>query len=755
MDMQVAEKLGLKPLGEGKKASGLTFYEAQSLNTGLRWSVWGANKKTQGKLIKWYEAALALCDEGTPHLKCLDTSSGLWVAAARDFGLPLEQYRPSDAHRVAEVLSLTYRFLDALSQLERSGIPLRADMFNNPCILERGGLPPRLGFPGLYPLVNESSDETVSARLVGRFLYVLLTGNAPPTEEPSISGEVEGERVGAFDSLLLDWVEEHTLHTGLGGLAMQAYDEEIDSVAFSKALYPHLEREVAQLVLRSTQASAAQIQLRQDADTSRLRIEALETCITREEMWLKDHADAIEKAEDTVSAARERLRQLEALYQGVAAQLGLENHTDFDLLHRAPSEDVMPALEPTVRLPAAHNDEDIALDADQLWPDDPKMRALKGPEVEAVAQGSAVEADSMEPEVERVQSVAFVPVFISGLVLGGLVVAFALWVIWLTDTGSGDDVGRSSLADTVSMGLSTSSKSSPTKEAILDVDAAAVVAPDDVDMGRTFGEDVTASTMASPPNLDQGVVQSPDAALEHRIKLPAGMVQIARGRLSTILTKAQAESLVRRCSKVFGDSSPRCAQILEEVAAVPTGRDVAAFGLDLTEVEFTAYLQCVRAGVCSKPVHEWNKKNYPVTGVSAEAAKVYCRWRKKRLPTNSEWMMAVRSTKQDQVYPWGDEAPSTERANLGAWDKEPVTDSDDGYRYVAPVLSFQPGKSDAGVLNLVGNVKELVVNDQGDGYLAKGAGYLSLGYEGRVTSARVVAQSATATDIGFRCVVDL
>ena len=159
-------------------------------------------------------------------------------------------------------------------------------------------------------------------------------------------------------------------------------------------------------------------------------------------------------------------------------------------------------------------------------------------------------------------------------------------------------------------------------------------------------------------------------------------------------------------------------------------------------------------GVCSEPAHQWNKKNYPVTGVSATVAQRYCRWRDKRLPTNAEWMMAVRGEGQS-IYPWGDVAPRPKQANLGAWSDEPVTDSSDGYRYVAPVASYQSSKSELGLLNLVGNVKELVVGDEGNGYFVKGAGYLSLGYQGRVTGASIVKSTTTATDIGFRCVIDL
>jgi formylglycine-generating enzyme required for sulfatase activity len=178
---------------------------------------------------------------------------------------------------------------------------------------------------------------------------------------------------------------------------------------------------------------------------------------------------------------------------------------------------------------------------------------------------------------------------------------------------------------------------------------------------------------------------------------------------------------------------------------------IESFAIDKTEVEFTAYEKCVQTKICSAPMHEWNKKNYPVTGISAKSADVYCRWNKKRLPTEREWIFAVRKAQDNRIYPWGDRAPKRGQANLGAWANEASTDAADGYRYVAPVTSFKSGSNGAGVINLVGNVQEFVVLDKEFTYVAKGGGYLSLGFEGRVTAKRKVSPDQTATDLGFRC----
>ncbi len=178
--------------------------------------------------------------------------------------------------------------------------------------------------------------------------------------------------------------------------------------------------------------------------------------------------------------------------------------------------------------------------------------------------------------------------------------------------------------------------------------------------------------------------------------------------------------------------------------------EVEDFCIDIHEVRMADYAACSTRGDCKRAFREsmwpqgstakkaWvatraayselcnegqpGRDDHPVNCVTWAQADAYCQHQGKRLPREAEWEFAARGS-DGRVYPWGDDPPGPKVLNgcgaeCNAWriehglsDTPLLYPDDDGFPGTAPVGSFPAGRTQAGLMDMVGNVFEWTADD--------------------------------------------
>jgi len=209
-----------------------------------------------------------------------------------------------------------------------------------------------------------------------------------------------------------------------------------------------------------------------------------------------------------------------------------------------------------------------------------------------------------------------------------------------------------------------------------------------------------------------------------------------------------------------------------ESVAAASGH-VPAFWLDTVEVTWERYWGCVASGGCAKLGMDQGalEPGQPVTRIGVESAQAFCSWALGRLPRTAEWLRAAAGA-NSQRFPWGHTGLVCRRAAFGLV----AGPCAEGGRAPELAGARPDGKNAQGVMDLVGNVAELVEvqpfsapNPAGrpDGVPSEGVydvrvrpalevrgGSFRSDHAARLKSWSVEPYLGPRDDVGFRCAYD-
>lgn len=215
-----------------------------------------------------------------------------------------------------------------------------------------------------------------------------------------------------------------------------------------------------------------------------------------------------------------------------------------------------------------------------------------------------------------------------------------------------------------------------------------------------------------------------------------------------------AEGCVAPASSVVigrGESSWRPPD--DQVGSTGEHAIAEAFAIDRVEVTWARYRTCMAAGRCA-PVQPTSggDPGQALSGATVAEARAFCAFAGGRLPRDAEWLR-VALGEVEKRYPWGDPDAFCTRASYG------LVDGPCGEGAKGPdTAGARPfGATPAGVLDVAGNVAELVDDGAPPGMVAVRSGSFAESESSalRARWRRVVPVDARLAWIGFRCAYDV
>ena len=213
------------------------------------------------------------------------------------------------------------------------------------------------------------------------------------------------------------------------------------------------------------------------------------------------------------------------------------------------------------------------------------------------------------------------------------------------------------------------------------------------------------------------------------------------------------------------------ADVLENMVLIPAKDGIKDFYIDkyeITNAEYKAFIDAnplwqkenaLKSIVGDTYLWGWKgnmypkgRANHPVVNISWFAAKAYAEWIGKELPTQSQWELAARGTKQNNKYSWGDTDPK-DKAN---------------YDRYTPKVSFRkpPTKivgsylpNEYGLFDMTGNIQEwcldrLDVDDiHGRYHILRGGSWFDTADTLEISKISQHPSDDGMATVGFRCVL--